>query len=687
MRRFLLAAAALAALAQQPSVTFRSATNLVVLDVTVRDRSGKEIANLEKNDFTVLEDGKPQPLAVFEFQRLNAQPLAPLGPAAAAKAASPARDAAIASAAPGKVQYQDKRLLAMLFDFSSMQPAEQLRARDAALDFLANRMTAADMVAILTFATTLEVQQDFTADRDRLTEVVRGFRLGEASELSAEAETAEDDSGEDTGAAFLADESEFNIFNTDRKLAALESAAKLLAALPEKKALIYFSSGVGRTGVENYSQLRSTVNAAVRANVSFYPVDARGLVAIPPGGDASQASARGSGIFTGQQQQRQRSGFEERQETLATLASDTGGKAMLDTNDLALGIVEAQKSIGSYYILGYYSGNAAQDGRYRRVEVRLAPRLEARLDYRRGYFGPKHFGQFTESDREQQLQEALMLGDPVTDLPLALEVNYFRVGRDRYFAPVAVKIPGSEIALARRGSREETDFDFIGQVRDARGRLAASVRDGIRVKLDEAGAARLGQRNFQYDTGFTLSPGKYRLKFLARENQTGKMGTFETEFEIPDLLARAGALRLSSVVWSSQREPVAAAVGSAGERKRLLAANPLVEDGHKLAPSITRVFRKDQKLYVFLEVYDPAVAGDAPSVAATLAFYRGRVKEFESEPVRVTALAGKRPGTLPVRFQAPLEKLRAGRYTCQVSVVDEVGRKFAFPRAPIVVLP
>ncbi|HWQ56287.1 MAG TPA: VWA domain-containing protein [Bryobacteraceae bacterium] len=688
MRRLVFAALAMAAFAQQPSVVFRTTTNLVVLDVAVRDRAGKEITGLDRNAFTLLEDGKPQQLAIFEFQQLNEQPLPPIAtPSELAPKAVPVKNAAIATAAPGKVQYQDKRLMVMFFDFSSMQPPEQLRAMDAAMEFISRRMASADMVSIMTFGTNLEVQQDFTSDRDRLMEVVRGFRAGEASELAKEGDNADTETGEDTGAAFLADESEFNIFNTDRKLAALESATKMLAALPEKKALIYFSSGVGKTGVENQSQLRSTVNAAVRANVSFYPVDARGLTAMVPGGDASQASSRGTGIFTGQQQQQQQSRMADQHETLVTLASDTGGKALLDSNDLAMGFTQAQQDIHSYYILGYYSSNPAQDGRYRRVQVRLASNPQAKLDYRTGYFGPKQFGQFTSEDKEQHLQEALMLGDPITDLPLALEVNYFRIGRDRYFVPVAVKIPGSEVALAKHGSNEVTEFDFIGQVRDARGRLSASVRDGIRVKLNETSAAQLGRRNFQYDTGFTLAPGKYSLKFLARENQTGKMGTFETTFEVPDLLARNDRLRISSVVWGSQREPVEAAVGSAESKKKLMAANPLVEGGQKLVPSITRVFRKDQNLYVFLEVYDPAAgpAGGAPSIAATLGFYRGRVKAFESEPVKLTA-PGARPGAVPVRFQVPLEKLRPGRYTCQVSVVDEVGRKFAFPRAPLVLL-
>lgn len=688
LRKLILPVLAIVALAQQTGVVFRATTNLVILDVFVRDRSGKEITGLTKEDFTVLEDGKPQAISVFEFQRLDAPQEAPeLRPPAPAPA-TPARPQVINIAAPGKIQYRDRRLLVLLFDYSSMPAADQVRAQNSALKFLERQMTPADMVAIMTFSTQLKVEQDFTQDRDQLTRVIKSFRIGEASELAAEASTDEENA-EDTGAAYTADESEFNIFNTDRKLSALESAAKMLAGLPEKKALVYFSSGIGRTGAENDSQLRSTVNAAVRANVSFYPVDARGLVATIPGGDASQGATRGSSLFSGQAQRQQTARLQNQQETLFSLAEDTGGKAFLDSNDLSLGIRQAQEDIRSYYILGYYTSNPAQDGRFRRIQVRMNRQLQAKLDYRSGYFAPKEFGKFTDADKEMHLQEALALGDPITDLPLALEVNYFRVARDRYFVPVAVKIPGSEIALAKKGSNESTELDFIGQLRDAKGRLAGTVRDGIRVRLSAADVAQLKRRNFQYDTGFTLVPGQYRLKFLARENQTGRIGTFEMSFQIPDLNSVADRLRISSVVLSNQREPVNAAVGSALDNRRLLASNPLVENNQKLIPSVTRVFRKDQNLYVYLEVYDAAAdaADQGHSVLTALSFYRGRTKAFESASIRVSEAAPKRPGVLPVRFQVPLEKLAAGPYVCQITLVDEVGKRFAFPRASVVLLP
>ena len=166
------------------------------------------------------------------------------------------------------------------------------------------------------------------------------------------------------------------------------------------------------------------------------------------------------------------------------------------------------------------------------------------------------------------------------------------------------------------------------------------------------------------------------------------MGTFETKFTVPDVLAEQRYLRLSSVVLSNQREPLSAAVGAAERNRKLLASHPLVQEGQKLIPSITKVFRKDQNLYVFFEVYDPGAdpSRKAPSVAASVSFYRGRLRAFQSEPVRITQ-APARGNVIAMHFQIPLATLAPGPYTCQVNVVDEFAKKFAFRRSPMVLLP
>ena len=445
-------------------VQFQTTTQLVVVNVAAKTKSGAPVTGLKASDFTVTEDGKPQVIKVFEYQQMDDTPLAPPAPALARRetgtavaAVRPAVAASIAPAKAGEIKYKDRRLLVLFFDRAGMAVAEQLRAQQAALQFLNTEIAQSDLVAVMTYSTDLSVLQDFTGDRDLLTKVVKAIPIGDVG--MSNGSTGSDSEG-DTGAAYTQDDSEFNIFNTDRKLAALESAVKMLGGLPEKKALVYFASGMTLTGIDNQAQLRATVNAAIRGNVAFYPVDARGLVAQAPLGDATQASQGGQGMYSGSSMRSAQSASQGQQESLYTLASDTGGKALLDNNDLSAGIVQAQKDIASYYILGYYSGNAALDGRYRRIKVQIGSNLTAKLDYRSGYFASKEFKQFTSQDRERQLQEALMLEDPVTDLTLALEIDYFRQAKDRYFVPVSVKIPGTDIELARRGGAESTRLGF-----------------------------------------------------------------------------------------------------------------------------------------------------------------------------------------------------------------------------------
>jgi VWFA-related protein len=683
-------------LAQAPDTprraTFSSTTNVVVVDVHVSDASGKVISSLTKDDFLLFEDGKQQTLLSCDVQHLESKALPAPERQLIERSATPAPPKPAPGVQPQDKQskFQDRRLMIMFFDFSSMQPPEQIRAVEAAIKFLGTQMTASDMVSIMVFGSVLKTVQDFTDDRDLLISTIKGFHIGESSELASMADTGVD--SEDQSGAFVADETEFNIFNTDRKLAALEDAARRLSQFPEKKALVYFSSGVEKTGVDNQSQLRATVNTAVRANVAFYPIDARGLTASAPGGDASQAGAVGSNLYSGKGQRALRDSFHNQQETLFTLAADTGGKALLDSNDLTLGIRQVQQDIESYYILTYSSANTAEDGRYRRIQLKLAPRaaaLKAKLDYRKGYFAPTIFAKMRESDKESQLQQALESENPITDLPIAVEIDYFRLEKSKYFVPISVEIPGSALAFRAKGAKQATELDFTAQVHDARGRVASSVRDTIPLKLDEATAGQVTRKHIQYDTGMTLAPGKYTLRFVARENGEGKVGTFETPFTIPDL-ASGSALRVSSVIFSSQRGGQSAGVKNT---KKLLDQNPLIDSsGQKIVPNVIRVFRPGQDLYVYLEVYDPTLPENLPanvrvtSVAADLALYQGDRKVLETQAVRINRPDAKRESVIPLRLQASLKDQKPGKYMCQVNVIDELGRKFAFQRMPVVLL-
>ncbi len=192
----------------------------------------------------------------------------------------------------------------------------------------------------------------------------------------------------------------------------------MLAAFPEKKALLYFSSGISKNGFDNQASLEAATNAAKRANVALYPIDARGLVASAPAGDASAAASRGTSALTGTQMQTQRDTFNDSQETLSTLAAIPAASCSSTTTISRSAWKRRATTFRSYYIIGYYSTNGKMDGKYRRVKVKLAKEIQAKIDYRSGYFGEKEFAKFTSTDKENQLQQALMLGDPLTDLSI-----------------------------------------------------------------------------------------------------------------------------------------------------------------------------------------------------------------------------------------------------------------------------
>src|SRR5256885_1831884 len=274
-------------------------TQLVVETVVVKDKKGNPIEGLTAKDFTVAENGVPQAVRFCEHQELpEAQSAAPVAPKPEdIKIYHDLARTRISPETPGNIRYKDRRLLALYFDMTAMPPPDQLRALAAAQKFIRTQMTSADLVSILRYSGgAVDVLLDFTAERNRLLSVIATLIVGEGQGSD---ESTDDASTSDTGAAFGQDDSEFNIFNTDRQLAALETAAKMLGQLSEKKSLVYFASGLRLNGADNQAQLHATIDAAIRAGVSFWPIDARGLVAQAPLGDATKGSPGNMGMYSG----------------------------------------------------------------------------------------------------------------------------------------------------------------------------------------------------------------------------------------------------------------------------------------------------------------------------------------------------------------------------------------------------
>jgi VWFA-related protein len=679
----------------QPPTIIKVNTQLVIEQVSVKDKNGKLIEGLTAKDFTVTEDNQPQSVSFCEFQKLEELSTAvaelkrrPDADAAAEKPPEkPKVDSVTATQimpeAPGDVRYKDRRLLALYFDMGAMQQEDQLRAQYAAVKFIHSQMHASDMMALMSFSDGVHVLQDFTDDREKLEDAVNKLFIGDAQGFG---ETTSDEATADTGTAFGEDDTEFNLFNTDRQLAALQTAVKMLGTLNEKKVMVYFAGGMTLNGTDNQAQFQSTVNAAARANVVFYTVDSRGLVATAPLGNANVGSPGGVSMYNGMAALRGAANFQKTQDTMYALATDTGGKAFLDRNDLETGIVNAEKSIESYYILGYYSKNDALDGKFRKIKITYNGDPSAKLEFRVGYWAGKTFDKFTVADKERQLQDALMLGDPITELTINMEINYFQLNSAEYYTPVVFKVPGSELALAKKGGAEKTVIDFIGAVKDEYNSTVSNMREHVDKNLTGETAAQLSKQPIQFQTAFTLLPGKYTIKVLARDDVTGRIGTYQHTFVIPNLNKELQRIPISTVVLSGQRQPLTSALYTSKDKGAGTTVSPLIENGMQLIPSVTRVFSKSRDLYVYLQAYERGATATQPLVAF-VSFYRGQTKAFETAPLPVTDGLDPKSKAVPLKFSLSLGKLQPGKYDCQVTVLDPTNNKAAFWQAPVMLVP
>jgi VWFA-related protein len=651
---------------------------LVLTNVVARDaKTGELMRGLKQSDFSIYENGKQQQISTFDFESVErAAPLHEATVSGLAAGTSGSKAAVVAR----PEDLRNHRLIVLFFDLTSMQPEDLDRSVEAAQEFLRAKMEPADLVALVSLGDTLKVDQDFTADKNALIHEVAVYNGTEGQGFQQGA-TANSNQAEDT-TGYTPDESEYNDLNTDRELFALRAIAKSLEKITEKKSLLYFSGGISRDGIENQASLRSAINAAVRANLAIYSVDTRGLQAISPLGDASTGSMRGTGAFNDGALTNNMNANFATQEVMATLSTDTGGKAFLDSNDFAPAFAQVQSDTSAYYAIGFHSLNPLRDGRYRKLTIKIN-RPGVKLEYRPGYYAPADFQHAGKEDRERDLEEQLASDLPATEMAVYLDALYFRLGENRFFVPVSLIVPGAQIPFIKGGDPQSRDkakatLDIIGTVIDEAKRPIGHARETVKLNLDPSLQAR--QKNIQYTTSFNLPPGKFRLKFVVRENQTGRMGSFEAEITLPEM--KKAPLKMSSIVLASMRQP---------SKKD----TPLVRGGEEYVPNISHVFRQDQHLFLLYEVYAPAHEKPAENqpkgtklginLLSSLELIQGSTKVYETPLVQARAVNVEGRDAVAIELDVPLAGLKPGSYICQLNVIDDAAGSFAFPRFAILV--
>ena len=654
--------------------------NIVLTNVVVRDKkTGAVVKGLKASDFTVLENNKPQHIASFDYQNVDDAALLAEKDTVGGKAS--VADLLERNFAADPKELKDHRLIVMFFDLSTMQDDDTDRAVEAAEKYVNTQMQPADLVALVSFSTALTMDQDFTRDKQALLHALGKYNGSDQTAFDNGNLGGVTNGTSDDASTFTADDTEYVNLNTDRELYAIRQVAKSLERVDQRKSMLYFSGGLARNGIENQASLREATNEAAKANLAIYSVDARGLQALPPVGDATQGSLRGTAAYTGTAVANQFSSNFSTQELLSTLATDTGGKAFFDSNDFGPAFQQIQHDTEAYYIIGFHSNDQRKDGAFRHLTIKVN-RPDAKLEYRPGYYAPADFQHQKTEDREEALEEQMRSDLPALDVAVYLQALYFRASANSFYVPVSLIVPGSQIPFTRSKDQDKATLDILGQVRNAQGIAVGNIRDTVKLALNQS--QQVQQRNIQYSTGFALAPGRYHLKFVVRENETGNMGSFETDLNVPDL--KKNPVKLSSVMLASQRTPDAARSSS----------NLLIRDGEQYVPNVAHVFRQDQHLYLLYEVYEPAknkVAaqpaaapglarreGEPVHVLTSIEFLSGGVKVFETPTVTADVINVPNRDAVAFQFDVPLTQLKPGNYICQVNVIDDAGGAFAFPR-------
>ena len=637
---------------QQELPRFQVSTNLVLIDVRVRDGQGRPIRGLSRDDFTILEEGVAQSISVFQEVWLPLSVTETTQPEAAAESGPTSPSSAPDAGAPAP----DKRLLILLFNYASgLQDTHMME--EAARQFLDSQFTPDDAAAVLIFNNGLQMLTDFTSDRAVLSRALS--RLDSSANPEIDLSLPDEDSEEESEEGeSLVDESEFALFETNQQLSAIQSIADAFRDVTGRKALIYFSPGLTSRGVENDQEMRWTTDLCNRANISVYSVDSRGLVAPSPGGGAQRAGGRGTSIFTGRSSLNQLASLVSSQDGLITLSEDTGGVALIDDNDLSKIFRQAQQDASHYYLVGYHRPQPPRDGRFRTIEVQLAGSVEGlRVDYRRGYYADKSYRALSRSEKEFELLQTVLEERQRSDFPLQMSSEFFPAAGGRYQVPVLLAFDRSQLAVGKEA--DLLNLEVIILARDPQDRTRAAVRDQVEIR--RRGREDDPETRFVYQNLLLLDPGSYRLTAYLRDNRSGRMARAEDSTR----LLPPGSVRTSSLVlagaWRKPDSMTGYRVRS-GKHVTML-ENPLQVAGRLLVPRVGASFRPGESIYLHARI---SAQQDTPSGRYQIVLLDAGLQQvFESGWKPLAVEEGQ---SSSVNARLPLDPLAEGHYRVLLAV-------------------
>jgi VWFA-related protein len=514
----------------QPAV-FRVATRLVQVNVVVHDRRGEPVTDLKKEDFTITERGKPQPISFFTMESADRR-------SATAAASLPPHVFSNMFAERAGVPTS---ITVVLLDLLNTSWADQHYARKGLMKFLA-QVQPQDRIALYALgARSLTLLHDYTTDASSLVARLKK----ENGELSSdlEASTLNPDTQQelrdlDLGALADANQREADFFTAGRvmnTLSTLEAIAQHLSGVPGRKSLIWLSGGFPLTiGFEAMPAAGSTrdsrtftaeMDAAVRAlnnsGIAVYPVDARGLM-VMPGLDAATRRASNAPIAI------RMAPIRDNIDGMKELADRTGGRAAFNTNDLGAAVRRAIDDARVTYTIGYYPSDEAQDGKFREIKVKVN-RPDVDVRYRRGYFALKPSD---ASDKTRKAETRAAVWSPLESTAIALNARAdFVQEPEPNSLNVLLQIDPTTVDFRHEGDRWNAVLDIVYVQKDEHGVVRpGGIADTLTLAFTEANFAKLGQQGLMRQRRFPRQPGASTLRIVVRDVSSGAMGSITIPF-------------------------------------------------------------------------------------------------------------------------------------------------------------
>ena len=539
--------------------TFRTKVNLVLVPVVVRDRQGRAVGDLHKEDFQLFDKGKPQTISSFSIETLASQTAEPVKTETLPQVSGEEMPATVN---PADVP---KRFVIYLFDDVHISQTDLMQVRAAAERHIDGSLVPTDRAAIYT--TSGRTTLDFTDDRAKLHATLLRITPqpiararsqlcpdisyyqadliidnNDPSALQAAVQDAivcmtldPTDASSVQAAQSMSRATASQVLNageseTRLALRSLKDAVRRISAMPGQRSIVMVSPGF-LTLFDLQQDKTEIIDHAIRANVIISTLNARGLYTIVPFGNPSQPTPQSpAGAFMRSQYQLASARTEE--DVLSEFAYGTGGVFFHDNNDLVEGFKRVAARPEFIYVLGFSPQNLKLDGRLHSLKISLRNAGKLDVQARSGYYAPQHLAD-PEQTAKQEIQDALFSREELRDIPLVMHTQFFKPGGEDAKLAVLARVDVKRLHFRKENGRNQDDLTVVSGLFDRNGNLVTGNSKTVEMRLKDQTLESKLNSGITVKSSFDVKPGSYMIRLVIRDSEGQEMAAANGTVDIP----------------------------------------------------------------------------------------------------------------------------------------------------------